>query len=459
MRVAYASPLAPERSGIADYSAELLPHLAARCELELGLADGVEADRETTRGLPVRRPAELAERLARGDYDVALYQIGNDGNFHGWIYDLALRYPGVAVLHEVVLHHLVRHRTLGRGDRAGYVEAMRYSYGRGGELAGRRAVDTGVPADPYAFPLFEPIADRSRALLVHNEYCRTRIQRSRTGARIAVVPHHLSLAAPEGVELASATARTALGIRPDELVVATFGYVTPAKRLEALLRAFAGLRAAMPGARLVIVGEIAPRYDIRGSEEARQPGVTWVGRSELGTFLQWMAAADIAVNLRWPTGGETSGTFVRLLGLGKPVIATRAGAFAEVPAGCCALVDPGGDEVEVVTALLELLARRADLRRDMGDNARRLAAAWTLEASAAAYDGWLRRCAAENWQPRPILPPLAPTNSDDVATEVLTHTAAAATDLGVDETDDELLQALALPMTDLNLDNWGQVLK
>ena len=99
MRVAYVSPLPPERSGIADYSAELLPYLASRCELELGSADGVEADRQTTRGLAVRRPAELAERLAQGYYDVALYQIGNDGTYHGWIYDLALRYPGVAVLH------------------------------------------------------------------------------------------------------------------------------------------------------------------------------------------------------------------------------------------------------------------------------------------------------------------------------------------------------------------------
>ncbi len=454
MRVVYVSPLPPERSGIADYSAELLPHLAALCELELGIADGIEAGRETTRGLPVRRPVELAERLARGDYDVALYQIGNDGTYHGWIYDLAMRHPGVVVLHEVVLHHLVRQRTLGRGDRAGFVEAMRYAYGRGGEQAGRRAVDTGVPVDPYSFPLFEPIADHSRAILVHNEYCRGRIHRSRTGARVSVVPHHLSLAVPESVALEPAAARAALGVGPDEIVVATFGYITPAKRLEALLRAFAALRRTTPAARLVIVGEVAPRYDIWDSEQAHTPAVTWVGRSELGPFLQWMAAADIAVNLRWPTGGETSGTFVRLLGMGKPVIATRGGAFAEIPAGCCALVDAGGDEVEVLTALLELLARRPDVRREMGDNARRLAAAWTLEASAAGYDRWLRQCVAEDWQPRPLRPPLAPTAGDDIATEVLAHTAAAATDLGVDETDDELLQALAIPLTDLHLDQW-----
>lgn len=451
MRVAYLSPLPPARSGIADYSAELLPALAARCELELVTADAAAPEAAAALGLPATPASEFPGRFVAGRYDAALYQIGNDGRFHGWIYDLALRHPGVAVLHEVVLHHLVRHRTLGAGRPAEYVEALRYAYGASGELAGRRAVETGVPVDPFALPLFEEIVDSSRAVIVHNAFCRDRILRSRAAATVAVVPHHLSLAAPAATDLDPAAARAALGVGAGELVIATFGFITPAKRVDALLLAFRELRASVPNARLVLVGEVEPRYDAESLPGARDPRVSWTGRVDLGGFLRWMAACDVAVNLRWPTGGETSGTFVRLLGMGKPVIASRVGAFSETPPGRCALVDLGSDEVAVLAALLRALAERPELRREMGENARRLAAAWTIESSAAGYASALRRSMSAV-APHPPVPPLAPAPGADVGGEVLAQVAAAAADLGVDETDPDLLGAVAEPWLDLDLD-------
>jgi glycosyltransferase involved in cell wall biosynthesis len=355
------------------------------------------------------------------------------------------------VLHEVVLHHLVRHRTLGAGRPEEYVEALRYAYGASGALAGRRAIETGVPVDAFALPLFEQIVDRSRAAIVHNAYCRDRIRRSRGAASVAVVPHHLSLASPAGTDLDPAAARAALGIAGEDVVIASFGFVTPAKRIDVLLLAFRELRAAVPNARLVLVGEIEPRYDAEALPGAREPGVSWLGRVDLGGFLRWMAACDVAVNLRWPTGGETSGTFVRLLGMGKAVVASRVGAFAETPPGCCALVDVGGDEVAVLGALLRALAERPELRRAMGENARRLAAAWTIESSAEGYARALRQ-SMSGPAPYPPVPPLAPSSSADVGGEVLAQVAAAAADLGVDETDGDLLSAIAEPWIDLDLD-------
>jgi glycosyltransferase involved in cell wall biosynthesis len=451
MRVAYLSPLPPARSGIADYSAELLPALAVRCEIELVTADAAAQEAAVVLGLPATPASEFPARFAAGRYDAAVYQIGNDGRFHGWIYDLALRHPGVAVLHEVVLHHLVRHRTLGAGRPAEYVEALRYAYGARGEIAGRRAIETGVPVDPFALPLFEQIVDRSRAAIVHNAYCRDRILRSRAAATVAVVPHHLSLAAPGGTDLDPAGARAALGIAGEDVVIASFGFLTPAKRIDVLLLAFRELRAAVPNARLALVGEIEPRYDAEALPGARGPGVSWVGRADLGGFLRWMAACDVAVNLRWPTGGETSGTFVRLLGMGKAVVASRVGAFAETPPGCCALVDVGGDEVAVLAGLLRALAERPELRRAMGENARRLASAWTVESSAEGYADALQQSMAAP-APRPPVPPLAPSSGADVGGEVLAEVAAAAADLGVDETDGDLLSAIAEPWIDLDLD-------
>ena len=48
MKLAYFSPLSPQRSGIADYSAELLPYLAMGAEITL-FVDGFQpANRELT---------------------------------------------------------------------------------------------------------------------------------------------------------------------------------------------------------------------------------------------------------------------------------------------------------------------------------------------------------------------------------------------------------------------------
>src|SRR3954471_6953390 len=91
MRVAYYSPLPPERSGIADYSALLLPALRER-------VDVVVAQHGRFRRAPRA--------------DVALYHVGNDPRAHAWIVDALRARPGVVVLPEYVLHHLVSGITL-----------------------------------------------------------------------------------------------------------------------------------------------------------------------------------------------------------------------------------------------------------------------------------------------------------------------------------------------------------
>ena len=108
MKVAYYSPLPPSRSGIADYSALLLPALESRIGVELA------------RHGRFRRAPKA---------DVAVYHVGNDPEAHGWIVEALRRRRGVVVLHELVLHHLVAGITLARGDAAGYLAAMERDHG------------------------------------------------------------------------------------------------------------------------------------------------------------------------------------------------------------------------------------------------------------------------------------------------------------------------------------------
>ncbi len=441
MRVGIYSPLPPQRSGISDYTAELLPHLARHAELSLIVDDGARPEADIAAAYPVHEARNLPRLLGSGAFDGMLYHLGNNVEYHAGIRRAALAHPGVSVIHDVVLHHLVLGATLHRGDGEAYVEELRYCCGRTGEAAGRRALDPGVPVDPWTFPLFERLVDRSLAVLVHNEFSRQRILASRPTAWVNVVPHHLSL---DGA-VAKDEARRRLGVAPDELVFSSFGFVTPAKLPFTVLAAFARVRQQFPNARLVLAGEISPHFDFySGLDRALLDGVTVTGRLELQEFLLHMSACDVAVNLRWPTAGETSGTLIRLLGLGKAIVVTNAGAFAEVPDDCCAKVEHDATEGEHLFAVLRRLASDETLRAQLGENARHHAAGHhAIESSAAGYIRLLSEVIARRPQPFRALPPLAPFPPADVRSEVLARVSAGLVDLGVGETDEEALAAVA----------------
>ncbi len=451
MRVAFFSPLPPMKSGIADYSAELLPVLAGECEIELIVDDGFRPDPALAARFPVHGHRALPRLLEQGRFDAVLYQLGNNSDYHAAIYRTLLEIPGVVVLHEYVLHHLVRELTLEANRPDLYVDELRYAYGRTGEAAGRRCLATGVSLDLWSYPLFERVVDASSGVIVHNRFTRDRVLASRPLARVATVPHHLSLEAPI---VGEAQARAALGIDPGDFVVATFGFMTPAKRPAVLLRAFARLRQEIPHARLLIVGEVSRHFDFERifKAELRQ-GVSITGRLELDRFLLYMQACDLAVNLRHPTGGETSGTVIRLLGLGKPLIVNNSGAFAEYPDDCCAKVDLDDTEEELLLAYLRTLAKDEPLRRRMGDNARRsMEEHNTLAGSARGYADFLRETVAQNVQPFRAVPPLTASPADDLLSDLVRDVAAEMVDLGIEEEDGDLLREVSAALVELSLD-------
>ena len=135
-----------------------------------------------------RRRAGQARRRRRTS---TLYHVGNDPDSHGWIVDALRRRPGVVVLHEFVLHHLISGITIGRGDGRGYLDAMERELGVAGRLLGARRA-----RQPAAAPLGDP----ARALPAHRHGARSRRRadrplalrrgaRARGGLRRAALAH------------------------------------------------------------------------------------------------------------------------------------------------------------------------------------------------------------------------------------------------------------------------------
>jgi glycosyltransferase involved in cell wall biosynthesis len=341
MKVAYFSPMPPERSGIADYSALLLPALGDRLDVTV-----------------VKRGRKKAPRGT----DVSLYHVGNNPDAHAWIVDALHKEPGVVVLHDFVLHHLVAGMTVGRRNGHGYLDAMEREYGVVGRLLAHGVLDKRIPplweSRPADFPLASFVLEHATGVIVHSRTVSDLVRASGFTRPIWVVPH------PAWPVNQIAPARIATGP-----VIGCFGVVNASKRIPELLDAAAKVREAHPDVTLLLVGPTSPGFDLERRLQRLglgEKGLVREGWTDEARLWELMAGADIAVNLRHPTMGETSGSVIRALSLGKPLVVSDVGWFSELPGEVALKIPTGNDEVVVLTAALELLVTRADVREAMG---------------------------------------------------------------------------------------------
>ena len=338
MKVAYYSPLPPERSGIADYSALLLPVLERLVDVEV-------ARRGRTRPIAA---------------DVALYHIGNDPDAHGWIVDALRRRPGVVVLHDFVLHHLVAGLTLGRKDGRGYLAALERDAGIPGRLLAHGVLEGRVlplwETRPDEFPLVDEVLARASGVIVHSHYVEERVRgRGYEGSvwRIAHPAWPVS-----DVDVAGIEGRPVFGC---------FGHMNASKRIPQLLDAFALVRRRHRNARLLLVGPASPAFDM---DRFGGDGVERLDYVDEDRLWSLMAACDACVSLRAPTMGETSGSAIRALSLGRPLVVSDLGWFSELPDDVALKVPVDDGEIPALAAALELLAASEATQRAMSDAAR-----------------------------------------------------------------------------------------
>jgi len=191
------------------------------------------------------------------------------------------------------------------------------------------------------------VADQARrwraadALVVHGEEARHFVQSSAPGVPVLVVPVDLPLGGPG---LPRPEARKRLGLDGAAPIALLLGQLRPYKGVATLADAWPRVAAAMPGARLLVVGEAYESAELSRLEAA--PGVEvrrgFVPEEDLDT---WASAADVLV-LPYSVGSH-SGVLHRGLSAGTPVLASpplaeevyRTGAGGIVPLDPSAWVD------------------------------------------------------------------------------------------------------------------------
>lgn len=338
MKIGLHSPLPPARTGVADYSAALLTALGRRAGVSVNASDGAAID---------------------------LYHIGNN-QLHAEIYRRALDRPGVVVLHDAVLHHFL----LGFLDQAAYGEEFVHNYGEWTrDLAGALwRSRTRSAQDPryFRYPMLRRIIEASRAVVVHNPAAAAIAMHHGPGARIVEIPHLFAPPAqPPPAE--AMRLRQRLGVAPEVVLFGVFGHLRESKRLMPTLRAFERVRRAGPRCALLVAGDFASADLARAvAPELTKAGVVRAGYLPEFEFWLHAAAVDVAINLRYPAAGESSGIAIRLMGLGKPLLVSAGEENARFPEESCVRVDPGPAEEDMLAASMLWLAQDRGARESIG---------------------------------------------------------------------------------------------
>ncbi len=402
MRIAFFSPLPPVPSGIADYSAALLEPLSKIAKVEAF--------------------SEKPVRFDPADYDIAVYQLGNNPH-HAFAYEAALEHPGVAVMHEANLHHLIAHLTIVRGDWDAYLKEVEFDAGAEAQRYAAEYVRTIQRPPDYEIPMMKRVLSRSRAAIVHSASVESALRASGFGCPVAKIPHGAWLI--DGDRLAY---RTRLGLTEATPLAGIFGFLKPYKRIAESLRAFRRLLRVIPDARMILVGEVHPELPLQGMIRSMglSAAVRHIGFAPIEDFNGYISACDMVLNLRYPTVGESSGTLLRALGLGKAVVVSDVGSFREYPDEICLKAPVDASEEDAIFEYLNVLISRPEVAQALGARARKwVERECNWESVARRYRDFLEAVVeGREWrapEPAEVEPPPAPepTPEPPVAAEYI----------------------------------------
>jgi len=337
----------PSKSGIADYSEALVAEMSKRSEIS------VFDEHSFT-------------RFDRAHFDVPLYHIGNNP-WHGFAYETALRHPGVVAMHEGNLHHLVADLTIKRGDWPAYLAECELNGGAEALAFAEKVQALQAGPDYEGVPMTRRLLSTARGLVVHSRFVAEQMRTQGYRGPIAVIPHGAWL--PETDRNGT---RKSLGIDASTPLIGAFGYLKPYKRIAESLRALRRLVKVDPRVKMILVGEPHPEFPVDQLIRALglREHVRVLGFVPIEKFVDYMSACDIILNLRFPTVGETSGSLQRALGLGKAVIVSDVGSFAELPDDLCLKVPIGPEEEDLLFEYLNLLVAKPHLAQAMGARAK-----------------------------------------------------------------------------------------
>ena len=365
LRLAYVSPLPPARSGIADYSAELLPALAQYYDIDIVIEQPSLSDAWINTHCRVRDAKWLLDNPKL--YDRVLYHLGNSSN-HQHMFHLLTKVPGIVVLHDFYLGDVLNYLEAYAVDAFACQRALYKSHGYGALAA--RSLPGQFAKITEQYPANFEVLQLAQGVIVHSQYSK-QLANTWYGPQLAEHWSVIPLLRLPNSKMDRNAARQALGLQPSDFIVCSFGLMGPTKLNHRLLKAW--LDSSMADdetCKLVFVGEVptteyGAQMKLAVQASGLQHRIHISGWTDPTRYRQYLMAADLAVQLRANSRGETSAAVLDCLNYGLPTIVNAHGSLAELsPDTVCLLADDFEDTA--LTQAIDTLWRDANRRQAMG---------------------------------------------------------------------------------------------
>ncbi|WP_422665609.1 glycosyltransferase [Anabaena sp. PCC 7938] len=376
-QIAFFSPFPPAKSGISDYSQDLLPSLQQYFNLDL-YDDSYLLEADIANKLFPHTKFE--ERLDSQNYEGIIYQIGNS-SYHCHMYSKLMRYPGIAVLHDYYLGGLINYMEIHTPEIGITLhQELEHSYGKDRAIEISNLIQQGKLNIQEKLPeekifLNRRIFTRSLGVVLHSKWAYNCAVRdfSNDNNHIVHIPHLVPKVTFKEKSLLEE--RQVLGIPIDSVIIAAFGFINLTKRPLQILRAFKKYLVEQPNAYLIFVGgtdylgSIDIEYEIKKLGLKNQVKIT--GYVNMADFYRYIEISDICLNLRYPFKGESSGSLLRILSVGKPTIVTDIGSFSDFPDDVVFKIPQPhqSNEIDEILKALIFLTEKLEYRHSLSKNA------------------------------------------------------------------------------------------
>ncbi|MCQ4322842.1 glycosyltransferase [Stutzerimonas stutzeri] len=368
-RLAFVSPLPPERTGIADYSAELLPELANYYQIDVIVAQSAVESSWVTEHCQVRDAQWLREHMH--DVDAVLYHFGNS-DYHGWMVSLLEDVPGIVVLHDFFLSGLIWSLEAQPQHQGIKLRELYYSHGYPALVEALNGEEGAQIA--FRYPFNRTIIEAAQGVIVHSDVS-FRLARQWYGDKVARDWRRIPLVRVPAALESKRVARERLQIPDTAFVICSYGQLGVTKLNHRLLEAWLESDLAQdPDCLLVFVGELGnDEYGqslrtamLDSGVEARIKVTGWVSSE---SFRDYLAATDLAVQLRTLSRGETSAAVLDCMNHALPTIVNANGSMADLPAEGVHRIPDEFETAELTSAINHFWVEH-DARQALGQRAK-----------------------------------------------------------------------------------------
>ena len=349
MKIAYFTPLNPIKSGISDFSEEILPYLARYVDVEVFIDNFVPENSDIKEKFIIHNLEEFEDDSVRNQYDFAIYQVGNNAKIHEKIVEKFLKYGGILELHDIAMHHYLAETTILKNNPEEYIKIMEYCHGTYGKEKAIAYLEGNIVApwekDSMVFTVCKHLIDKAKGVIVHSDLAKQMIKGINREIPIINIPLH-TCDIEQNYIFEKEKSRQKLGITNKKFIIGSFGFAGRNKRIMSVIEALRRMNDK-DDILYYIVGRVDDKEIIEMIKESNlEKYIKITGFVSLEMLITYMKSCDICINLRYPTQGESSAILHRMIGYGKPIILTDIGSYQEYPDSFTRKISYGETEIE-----------------------------------------------------------------------------------------------------------------